>query len=346
MKKCYICRKELKECHAYYVKLCPVCGEENYRRRMEYSDLEGYVAIVTGARIKIGYHTALRLLRCGATVLATTRFPMDALKTYSAEPDYENWKDRLYVCQMDLKCLQEVEAFVQYVKQKFGTLDILINNAAQTIRKSSEYYERLNLQETKYLAGGDFSLPAANLYLKRNLPAVSEHDSVIQYGEDDEYNSWVARPADITLTEFLEVQVVNVTAPFLLCSRLTDCMKKSSHRNRFIINVTSVEGSFAEKKKSSKHIHTNMAKASLNMLTKSLGKDMAKENIFVYSVDPGWVSNQFPAKWNGVCDESFEAPLTYEDAAARICAPVQEHKDEDYVREFGILYKDYGKWQW
>lgn len=347
MKKCYICRQALKESHSMYAKMCVSCGEENYQKRTKLENLEGYVALVTGARIKIGYHTALRLLRCGAKVIATTRFPMNALQEYAAEPDFSQWKDRLYICELDLKHLREVEVFIQYVKQEFGKLDIIINNAAQTVRKGREYYQRLELEEQKLLSAGEVVKNGiGSIRLKNNILSVSQNAEPIQFEEEDDYNSWVARPEDISLYEFLEVQVINATAPFLLCSRLKECLMSSEHGNKFIINVTSVEGSFCEKKKSSKHLHTNMAKASLNMMTKSLGKDFAKDNIFIYSVDPGWVSNQFPKKWNGVCDESFDAPLTYEDAAARICDPVFRHKDDEYVKEFGVLYKDYRKWEW
>lgn len=347
MKKCYVCRKELKESHDRYFKMCIQCGEENYQKRITLENLEGYVALVTGARIKIGYHTALRLLRCGATVIATTRFPMNALQEYSAEPDFKEWKDRLYICELDLKHLNEVEAFIQYVKEEFGKLDIIINNAAQTIRKGREYYQQLEASEQQLLGGGqEFKKNIGNLRLKNNILPVSQNTEPVLFTEEEDYNSWVAKPEEITLCEFLEVQVINVTSPFMLCSRLKECLTNSGHKNKFIINVTSVEGSFCEKKKSSKHLHTNMAKASLNMMTKSMGKDFAKDRIFIYSVDPGWVSNQFPKKWNGVCDESFEAPLTFEDAASRICDPVFMHKDEEYVKEFGVLYKDYRKWEW
>ena len=75
-------------------------------------------------------------------------------------------------------------------------------------------------------------------------------------------------------------------------------------------------------------------------------KDYAKERIFIYSVDPGWVSNQFPKKWNGICDESFKAPLTFEDAASRICNPVFKYKKALKLDNIGVLFKDYKKEEW
>lgn len=132
----------------------------------------------------------------------------------------------------------------------------------------------------------------------------------------------------------------------MLCTRLKNLLTKSYNKNKFIINVSSLEGMFSEKRKSSKHLHTNMAKASLNILTKSLAKDYTKDRIFLYSIDSGWVSNQFPKNWNGICDKSFNAPLTYEDAASRICSPIFKHLNSDKVDEYGILLKDYKKQDW
>ncbi len=349
MKKCYICRQPLTEHHEKYFKLCKACGEINYKKKTELKDLSKYTAIVTGARIKIGYSTVLHLLRAGATVIATTRFPYTALEKYSKEKDFNLWKDKLFLCELDLKNFKEIEIFIKYVKETFGSIDIIINNAAQTVKKSKEYYMELErLEEICMLESGKKNLSSniGILCSKENTLENQISQNIINIEKNYYHNSWTAKPEEISMYEFLEVQIINSTAPYFITSRLKECLLKSSNRNRFIINVSSVEGAFCEKKKSSKHIHTNMAKASLNMLTKSLGKDYAKENIFVYSVDPGWVSNQFPEKWNGVCDESFEAPLTYEDAAGRICDPIFAHMDDDYVHEFGVIYKDYKKWEW
>ena len=350
MEKCYICRKPFMKHHEKYFKLCTECGENNYKKKTEIKDLSGYTAIVTGARIKIGYSTSLRLLRCGASVIATTRFPYTALKKYSCEEDFYEWKDRLFICKLDLKKLNEMETFIKYIKESFGSIDIIINNAAQTVKKSREYYIELGKSEKLY------EIETADKKLDNNVKLLDNNkfnrlekrnsDELINLEESYNSNSWTAKPEYISMYEFMEVQIINSTAPYFLISRLKECFLKSSHRNRFIINVSSIEGSFSENKKSSRHIHTNMAKASLNMLTKSLGKDLAKENIFIYSVDPGWVSNQFPKDWNGVCDETFEAPLTYEDAAGRICDPIFKHINDEYVEEFGIILKDYKKWEW
>ena len=349
MKKCYICRETIKEYHECYNDICKKCGDFNIYMRNLNENLDGYIAIVTGGRIKIGYYTSLRLLRAGAKVIVTTRFPFDALERYNSEDDYDVWKNNLIICEVDLKKVGAVESFINYVKSKVTHIDIIINNAAQTIKKSKSYYEKLNESEerlkVKYLSEDKFYENLGGFIFNKNL-LMKKQDELINLEENIDYNSWVSKPEDISLYEFLEVQVINVTSPFMICTRLKDMMIKSNNKNKFIINVSSLEGMFNEKRKSSKHIHTNMAKASLNMMTKSLAKDYAKNRIFVFSVDPGWVSNQFPEKWNGRCNEDFKAPLTYEDAAARICNPIYKYINSDKLDEFGVLLKDYKRVDW
>ena len=134
--------------------------------------------------------------------------------------------------------------------------------------------------------------------------------------------------------------IFKVIAPFLLTAGLKSHMAKSLHRNRFVINVSSVEGRFNHTVKLARHVHTNMAKASLNMMTHSLAGEFAAQNIFMYSVDPGWVSNQFPAEYE--ISKDFKPYLTFDDGAARICAPIYEHlNDEKKPKDIGCLYKDY-----
>ncbi len=153
------------------------------------------------------------------------------------------------------------------------------------------------------------------------------------------FNSWVAKAEDISVQEMLEVQLINVTMPFLLVGQLKQWMKKSPHKNKFIINVSSVEGRFNKKKKLSRHVHTNMAKASLNMMTHSMSLEYEKEGIYMYSVDPGWVSNQFPTEYEA--SKGFEQYLTFEDAASRICYPIYTRLQEDHIKDAGSLWKDY-----
>ncbi|TYZ65603.1 hypothetical protein PybrP1_010513 [[Pythium] brassicae (nom. inval.)] len=140
---CYTCKLKFKQLHHFYDRLCPSCAALNYEKRLQTADLRGHVAIVTGARVKIGFEIALKLLRAGAAVVATTRFPKDAAFRFAQEPDFEAWKPRLQVYGMDFRDLGVLDAFMDHVERAFGALDILINNATQTIRRPVHYYKHL-----------------------------------------------------------------------------------------------------------------------------------------------------------------------------------------------------------
>ena len=140
---CYVCKAEYKTLHAFYDALCPACAELNYEKRFQTADLRGRVALVTGARVKIGYQAALKLLRAGATVVATTRFPHDAARRYAAEPDFAEWGGRLRVHGLDLRHSPSVEIFCSQVSHELGRLDLLVNNACQTVRRPPGFFEHL-----------------------------------------------------------------------------------------------------------------------------------------------------------------------------------------------------------
>ncbi|MAS51736.1 MAG: oxidoreductase [Flavobacteriales bacterium] len=148
-RNCYVCKSMYKKLHHFYDAMCPECGDFNYAKRFQTSDLKGQVAVVTGSRLKIGYHIVLMLLRSGATVVATTRFPIDSALRYSKEKDYDTWKDRLRIHGLDLRHIPSVEIFCNYIEQTYGSLDILINNAAQTVRRPAGFYAHLIENEEK-----------------------------------------------------------------------------------------------------------------------------------------------------------------------------------------------------
>ncbi len=112
---CYICKQNFRELHSFYHRLCPTCAALNASRRRQRADMTGRTALVTGGRIKIGYQTALRLLRDGARVLVTTRFVADAAQRWAAEADYTEWQDRLQIYGLDLRHIGQVEAFTQHL---------------------------------------------------------------------------------------------------------------------------------------------------------------------------------------------------------------------------------------
>ena len=137
---CYICKAPFRELHAFYAALCPSCAELNWRKRDEGCDLRGKVALVTGGRMKIGYRIVLKLLRCGATIIATTRFPMDAGRRFAAEADAAQWMGRLHVVGADFRDLRGLEAMCDALPKLVPRLDIIINNACQTVRRPPQYY--------------------------------------------------------------------------------------------------------------------------------------------------------------------------------------------------------------
>lgn len=341
MRKCLICHQRNIEEYG----ICDACKEMNRRHASIHVNLKGYTAVVTGGRIKIGYATALRLLRDGAKVLVITRYPYDALERYQKEPDYELFKNRLIIYGFNLLCVNKLEELISFIRKTFPEgLDILVNNAAQTIKKAPDYYAELEAHEQELISLFDSQndkklLPICASNGKPDSMLLETSSHLIQKQESPLYNSWVAKAEEISVQEMLEVQLINVTSPFILVGQLKTLMKKSPHPNRFIINVSSVEGKFNTNKKLSRHVHTNMAKASLNMMTHSLSMEYEKDRIFIYSVDPGWVSNQFPVDYEA--SKNFKSYLTFEDAASRICYPIYTKLTDEKIKDAGSLWKDY-----
>ena len=134
-RKCYTCGRTFKSLHFFYDQLCQECGDLNHRKRVQSCDLRGKVALVTGGRIKIGYQIVLILLRNGAHTIVTTRFPKDCARKLAQEPDFEEWADRVDVYGLDFKFVPSIYEFCEFLKGKYSRLEVLINNAAQTIRR-------------------------------------------------------------------------------------------------------------------------------------------------------------------------------------------------------------------
>mmetsp|Transcript_36405 Transcript_36405/g.88173 ORF Transcript_36405/g.88173 Transcript_36405/m.88173 type:complete len:539 (-) Transcript_36405:47-1663(-) len=142
-RNCYVCKAKFTELHFFYDTMCKPCGDLNYQKRFQTADLTGQVALMTGSRLKIGYHCTLMMLRAGATVIATTRFPVDSAIRFAKERDYCDWKDRLHIHGLDLRHTPSVELFCSYIQQTYSRLDILINNAAQTVRRPPGFYAHM-----------------------------------------------------------------------------------------------------------------------------------------------------------------------------------------------------------
>jgi NAD(P)-dependent dehydrogenase (short-subunit alcohol dehydrogenase family) len=174
-RNCYVCKAEFRELHFFYDSMCPECAEFNYRKRFQTASLHGQVALITGSRLKIGYQATLMMLRAGARVIATTRFPVDSALRFSREADFAEWKDRLEIHGLDLRHTPSVEIFCKYIEQTAGRLDILINNAAQTVRRPPGFYA--HLMPNEMMAAIDIP-PAARALLKSHENCVSELNSL------------------------------------------------------------------------------------------------------------------------------------------------------------------------
>ena len=146
---CYVCKTEFTRLHHFYDSMCAECADFNYAKRFQTTSLEGRVGLVTGSRVKIGFQTSLKMLRAGCEVIATTRFPQDSALRYSREPDFADWKNRLHIHGLDLRHPPSVEIFARYVEHSFPRLDIIVNNACQTVRRPPGFYEDLLSTESR-----------------------------------------------------------------------------------------------------------------------------------------------------------------------------------------------------
>ncbi len=365
-KYCYSCKEKYHQVDSYYHRLCPNCADLNRQRRNHSLDLSGRIALVTGGRIKIGYATALRLLRSQAQVWVTTRFPAQAAHAFAQEPDFDQWKSRLKIVGLDLLNLGALEATIAELYQTLPHLDILINNAALTLWQPPDYYQALVRQES-LLQGKTSELGLlAEFHIQQSQPVqqvqspLFQRDSLSAPGEGTildtfsalpspvsaDHNSWLLELDQIPAREMLEVQVINQIAPMMLCSQLKGLMLRSPFEWRWIVNVTAIEGQFSDPLKQSKHVHTNAAKAGLNMLTRTAASAYAQDKILMNAVDPGWVSSdQHAAKQAQAGKVPHKIPpLALEDASARICAPILDSLAGNPV--WGKLLKNYQAIDW
>lgn len=405
-KVCYICKKKFSKVHFFYDQLCPFCATLNYRKRLQIGDLKDRIALVTGGRVKIGFslmfvtfspnvrlECALKLLRCGAFVIITTRFPLNAAVRYSKELDFEEWKSRLHIYGLDLRDIPSVEKFCGYVASTYKQLDIIINNAAQTIRRPAAFYYHLiplecqpiqdlpskcqlllqhskawnstikaHFQQMLTMIQKDSSIAPNNKQIEKGMEiAPSALMSIMPLAmEDKEYdstifprnqldihgqqvdlrtsNSWSSTIEQVSTTELMEVHAVNCISPFIINSKLQPLLLKSKANDKYIINVSSMEGKFNRPHKDARHPHTNMAKAALNMMTLTIAGGYARKGIYVNSVDTGWVSDEHPRE--KLKQNNFLPPLDELDGAARVLDPIFKGLNSQ-VYEYGLFFKDY-----
>jgi len=390
---CYVCKQHYQTIHHFYDQLCPSCADLNFAKRTESADLTGRVALLTGGRVKIGYQAGLKLLRAGAHLIVTTRFPRDSATRYAAEPDFAEWSDRLEIFGLDLRHTPSVEAFCHELRTTHDRLDFIINNACQTVRRPPAFYEHMMDGETAALHTmseeqrkllGTFSglrgyhmldggepraaltpglsevtglTHSAELSQVPLLPEDHAHESdLFPRGRLDQdlqqidlrgRNSWRLLMAEVSSVELLEVQLVNAVAPFLLNARLKPLMLRTANRDKHIVNVSAVEGQFYRNQKTTRHPHTNMAKAALNMMTRTSAADYQADGIHMNSVDTGWVTDEDPIAIAArkTVEQRFHPPLDIIDGAARIVDPILTGINTgEHV--WGQFLKDYKPTDW
>jgi len=362
-KTCYICRFNIVVAHRLYHSLCDPCGEFNISSSSlslpPNLSLTGKFGVVTGGRINLGFRTALRLLRCGAHVIVSTRYPMDAERRYLDESDSLTWKGRLKIVGADFRTAKDVFGLVDAIKSCLTGwggqyLDILINNAAQTLTDPLKKEEECIRREILLLEDGDSGLVSDTRYVPRvrggqvgnYLEGGATSSRLLKSADDrpsstgvlakeSSKTSWTQTISDIPYEDVISAHSINALVPFILLRELFPLMHRSKGTSKpasYVINVSSREGlperTPSHSAKSGMHVHTNMSKAALHMITETeAGTAWKNGRIAINSVDPGFMSAD-PVWMKKVGREGQEMPIGWEDGAGRVLWPIARGEKE------------------
>ncbi|CAD6442046.1 41014952-3011-4eab-a4ca-024b558f3c24 [Sclerotinia trifoliorum] len=399
-RRCYICHFLITIAHPHYPALCKSCGGFNLASSdlslPDALNLEGKTALVTGGRINLGFHTALRLLRCGAKVIVSSRYPRDACVKYLAEKDSEKWRKRLRIIGADFRAANDVFHLVVGIRQilrDWSTentvkLDILINNAAQTWtdsikqeRRAIELESQLRLEDNHFnnllldtnysprVRGGvqSLNLLAFDTEQKRLNDMFPEEAGTIGRTEsaksisamaEEPKTSWVQNLYEIPYEDVISAHSVNTFVPLILVRELLPLMgsplphpNTNNHPSKplaHIINVSAREGVFevtpTNRHKNGYHVHTNLTKAALNMLTETEAAVAWRDRkVAMNSVDPGYLSAAKEVIENREKNGGWDGcPIGWEDGAARVLWSVAVGESGKGA-VWGRFLKDFGR---
>ncbi|CAH0482560.1 unnamed protein product [Peronospora belbahrii] len=363
-RSCYTCKSRFDKIHHFYDQLCPRCSELNFIKRFQTADLRGKVALITGARVKIGFQAAVKLLLAGAAVIVTTRFPKDAAERFAKHSEYETFKGRLHIFGIDFRDLVHLEQFCDFVISRYSRLDMIVHNACQTVRRPPAYYKLLVDKETKALetsnkevqmllscqqefeshvksvalstsdvnavnTGGNVVMSSA---LKSQVPLIAGED----HPDDQTFPKGIVdvngqqldlRSQNSWLLRMGEVATPEVAEVFAINTLAPFIM------NNRLLPLLEKSG-ISEKK--------FIVNAALNMMTRTCAEDLSKRRIYMNSVDTGWINDENPlSKAHAYAEaHNFQTPIDEIDAAARVLDPifVGYNSDESI---FGKFLKDF-----
>lgn len=342
-------------------------------------------------------------------MIITTRFPHDAASRYAKEADFQEFASRLHVYGIDFRDIAMVREFCCEIKQKFARMDVIINNAAQTVRKPPQFYRhlidceskpvsvdileamhivdvfKLGTNSYKFVENGKDNCDESNnslgfaatnsvqplahvntsaAYSQLSLIASDKEANeslfpVGRYDRDDQQvdlrneNSWLLELGQVSTVEMLECHVINVFTPWVIISELKSLMESTKQLpnatigdegcDRYIVNVSAMEGQFY-RPKTTFHPHSNMAKAALNMMTRTAAAGFAELSIFMTAVDTGWITDENPVdQWHK--RDNAPPPLDEWDAAMRVLDPVLTGIDGQ-EKVWGVFLKNYFPTRW